>query len=312
MNGFLNIVTCIATLGLAALIGFLCVKTHYLPKEVLPSVSKLVVRLTLPILIVTSLTKTELTPEKLLNCFAIVICGLAVIGFLMLIGFFCEKLFPKSAPPVTHRCMTAFGNVVFIAYPLIQSLYGTEGLFYATIFVFANDAWLWTYAVFSLSKQSGRSASLTSSLKKLINPSSIAFTLSFILMLFGVKFTGIAGDVLNGIGSTTTYISMIYIGGILAGVNLRGILRRPSHLVLAFIKLIAVPVLLIFALKITPLSETVRGVIVLQAAMPVSTVLVMLCSEYGGDADYSAEGVFITTLLSLGTLPLIYSLMSLL
>ena len=54
----------------------------------------------------------------------------------------------------------------------------------------------------------------------------------------------------------------------------------------------------------------VRAVIVLQAAMPASTILVILGMEYDGDVLYCAEGVFITHLLGLLTLPFVYYLMS--
>lgn len=309
-EGFLSILTCIATLGLAILVGFVCSKSGYLPAAVKPALSKIVVKLTLPVLIAVSLTKTEITQEKLINSVFIVVCGLIVIGLLQLTGLLTERLFKKSAPPILHRCMTSFGNVVFVAYPLIQSLYGDEGLYYAALFAFSSDCWLWTFGVYSLSKLSGRSESLTANLKRLINPSTIAFAVSFIMMVFGLKFTGIIGDVMNGFGSMTTYLSMLFIGGVLADVDFRGIYKKASLIALTLLKMIIVPFILILIFKLIPAAQDVESIIILQAAMPVSTVLVMLCSEYGGDTKYSAEGVFLSTLASLVTLPLVYSLIN--
>lgn len=309
-DGFLSIVNCIATLGLAILIGFVCAKTKYLPEGVKPALSKLVVKLTLPVLIAVSLTKTEITPEKLINSVFVIICGLLTIGLLQLAGLLTEKLFKKTAPPILHRCMTSFGNVVFVAYPLIQSLYGDEGLYYAALFAFSSDCWLWTFGVYSLSRLGGRAESLTANLKRLINPSTAAFAVSFVMMIFGFKFTGIIGEVMNGLGSMTTYLSMLFIGAVLADVDFRGVCRRVSLIALTVIKMLAVPFILILIFKFIPASETVEGIIVLQAAMPVSTVLVMLCSEYGGDTEYSAEGVFMSTLASLVTLPVVYTLIN--
>lgn len=309
-EGFLSILTCIATLGLAILVGFVCSKSGYLPAAVKPALSKIVVKLTLPVLIAVSLTKTEITQEKLINSVFIVVCGLIVIGLLQLTGLLTERLFKKSASPILHRCMTSFGNVVFVAYPLIQSLYGDEGLYYAALFAFSSDCWLWTFGVYSLSKLSGRSESLTANLKRLINPSTIAFAVSFIMMVFGLKFTGIIGDVMNGFGSMTTYLSMLFIGGVLADVDFRGIYKKASLIALTLLKMIIVPFILILIFKLIPAAQDVESIIILQAAMPVSTVLVMLCSEYGGDTKYSAEGVFLSTLASLVTLPLVYSLIN--
>ena len=309
-EGFFSIVNCIATLGLAILVGFVCSKTGYLPTAVKPALSKIVVKLTLPVLIATSLTKTTITPEKLINSVFVVICGWIVIGLLQLTGLLTERIFKKSAPPILHRCMTSFGNVVFVAYPLIQSLYGDDGLYYAALFAFAGDCWLWTFGVYSLSKLGGQTTSLTANLKRLINPSTIAFTVSFIMMIFGLKFTGIIGDVMNGFGSMTTYLSMLFIGCVLAEVDFRGIYKKASLIALTLLKMVVVPFIFILIFKLIPGDPMVESIIVLQAAMPVSTVLVMLCSEYGGDTKYSAEGVFLSTLASLVTLPIVYSLIN--
>lgn len=308
MDGLYSIINSVLTLGAAIAIGFACFKSGYLPKSINPALSKLVVKLTLPIMIATSLTKTSLTPEKLISSAAVIICGMLTIAALMLTGIITERIFKKSAPIFLHRCMTSFGNVVFIAYPLISSLYGDEGLFYAALFAFASDCWLWTIGVFSLSKINNSSASKLQNLKKLINPSTIAFAVSFVMMSLGLKFTGIPAEVLNGIGSVTTYTSMLFIGGVLAELNFKNLYKQTPVFVLAFLKLIFIPALLIFALKPIPIPEMVKNVVVLQAAMPVSTVLVMLCSEYGGDSEYSAGGVLLTTLMSIVTLPLIYYL----
>lgn len=310
MDGFYSILNSILTLGAAMVVGFICIKSGYLPKSINTSISKLVVKLTLPVLIAVSLTKIELTREKLINSAIVVICGLVVIGILMLVGYITERIFKNGAKKYVHRCMTAFGNVVFIAYPLINSLYGEEGMFYAALFAFANDCWLWTLGVYSLSGIESKARHGIKNIKKLINPSTIAFAVSFVMMIFGWKFTGAVGEVMNGIGSLTTYLSMIFIGGVIAGADLTNLRKTSPIFVLTLLKMIIIPVLLIFLFKIIPVSETVRGVVVLQAAMPVSTVLVMLCSEYGGDTEYSVIGVLITTALSLITLPLIYYLMT--
>lgn len=311
-EGFLSIVNCIATLGLAILVGFVCSKSGYLPQGVKPALSKIVVKLTLPVLIATSLTKTEITQEKLVNSAFVIASGLLTIALLQLAGYLTERLFKKSAPPILHRCMTSFGNVVFVAYPLIQSLYGDEGLYYAALFAFSSDCWLWTFGVYSLSKLGGKAASLTSNLKRLVNPSTIAFAVSFVMMIFKLRFGGIIGDVMNGFGSTTTYLSMLFIGCVLAEVDFKGIYKRAPLFVLTLLKMIIIPVIMIFIFKLFPFSEEVKSIIILQAGMPVSTVLVMLCSEYGGDVKYSAEGVFISTLASLVTLPAVYSLIAVL
>lgn len=310
MQGFETIINSILTLGLAMLIGFICVKTGYLKAEIRDSISKIIIRVTLPLLMITSLTKLTLDHTKVVNSITTVISAYIIIGILYFAGILCAKLFRLEKPKaMIHICMTCFGNVVFIAYPLIQALYGDEGLLYAALFAFANDCWLWTVGVYTLSKAKGSGGSLTANLKRLITPSTIGFLISLFMLVTGLRFTGIIKDVLTNVGGITTYLSMLFIGMTLAMVDFRHIYKRVSLFALTAVKMLIIPALLIIVLKYVPINPLVKAVLVLQTGIPTSTVLVILTTDYGCDTVYSAEGVFITTLLSLGTLPLIYRLM---
>jgi predicted permease len=248
--------------------------------------------------------------KKIINSVTTVLCAYVIIGVLYCAGIATAKLFKLEKSQATiHTCMTCFGNVVFIAYPLIQALYGDEGLLYAALFAFANDCWLWTVGVYTLSGTRGREGSFFGNLKNLITPSTIGFLISLFMLITGLRFTGIVKDVLTNVGSVTTYLSMLFIGMTLAMVDFRHLYRRISLFVLVAVKMLIIPALLIFVLKFIPIDDLVKSVLVLQAAIPTSTVLVILTTDYGCDTVYSAEGVFITTLLSLATLPAVYWLM---
>ena len=82
-------------------------------------------------------------------------------------------------------------------------------------------------------------------------------------------------------------------------------------LILAPLKLIVIPILFIQLFKFIGIKEMLIGVVVLEAAMPAQTVLTILSNEYGEDCDYAATGMFITTLASLATLPLVCQFLNL-
>ena len=152
---------------------------------------------------------------------------------------------------------------------------------------------------------------ISANLKRLANPGTIAFVIAFIMMAFQIKIPGIVGEVVSGIGSTTTYLSMFFIGGTLAMVDFRRIYRRVWLYVLVAVKMILIPIGLIFILKCLRFDDIPAAVVALQAAMPTSTVLAVLANENKGDVIYCAEGVFVSHLLGLLTLPLVYRLIAL-
>lgn len=307
MDGFWGVVSSILVLGVAAAIGFICVKSGYIKTEVRDAVSKIIVKVTLPILVVTTMTKLELDMQRVLNCVTIIIIGWCSVGSLYLLGTLIAKLFRMNgAKKVLHSCMTCFGNIVFVAYPLIRGIYGDEGILYAALFAFANDCFLWTLGVYKLSNVNSRKGDLKNSLKKLVNPGTCAVAVSLVMMAFGLHFGGILKESLEGIGAVTTYLSMLFLGGTLASVDFKRIYKQVPLFVLTIVKMLLFPMLLLFVLKFIGIDSTVAGVAVLQTAMPVSTVLAILASEYKCDSVYSAEGSFVTTVLCVVTLPVVY------
>lgn len=294
------------------LVGFICVKTKYVTEEQKNALSKIIVRITLPLLIITSLTNREFNHETLINSITAFIISFAVIGILFVIGMLMSKAARmEKSQAVMHRCMSAFGNVVFMAFPLVQALYGAEGLLYAAIYALANDMFLWTLGVYQLTSiKRKKGMSFLQSLKNMLTPGTIAFLIAFFMLVTGLKFTGVVGEVMEGIGGTTTYLSMLFIGGTLATIDFRNIYRRVWLFLLTAVKMIAVPAALIFTMRLFNISDVVKSVVILQAAMPTSTVLAVLALEYEGDVNYCAEGVFISHVASLALIPLVYWLMN--
>ncbi|MGN0181750.1 MAG: AEC family transporter [Candidatus Ornithomonoglobus sp.] len=307
MAGFGDIVSSILTLGIAMLIGFIAVKSGYIKTDARDAVSKILVRVTLPILVVTTMTRLEMDKEKLINCVTVLITAWMCIAVMFLLGILVSRLFRmKGERAALHACMSCFGNIVFIAYPLIRAIYGDEGILYAALFAFANDCYLWTVGVYKLSTVNKSGTGIKENIKKLVNPGTIAVLVSFAMMACHLRFGGILKTSLEGIAGTTTYLSMLFLGGTLADVDFGQIYKRVSLYAMLIIKMLLFPAALAAVLKLTGMNTTVAGVVVLQCAMPVSTVLTILASEYRCDVLYGAEGSFITTAACVVTLPAVY------
>ena len=289
-------------------VGFICVKSGYISGEVKNALSKIIVRVTLPLLIVNALTNIELTPARAKNAALVAVLALAVVAVMYAVGALTARLWRLELPAaVIHRCMMAFGNVAFLGYPLIRAIFGDEGFFYAAVYEFVNDIFVWTFVVCKLNSiGADGKIPLKTQIKNAVNPCTIAFFVSFALMLLKIRPTGLALGLTEGIGSMTTPLSMIFIGGTLAEVRLGGLQRLGSFSAVVLIKMLAAPMLLALLTRALPLSEVARGAFILQVGMPSQTILSVLTLEYGGDSIYTSEGILITTLAALITLPAVY------
>lgn len=308
MQGFEVIVNNIVLLAAMMAIGFVCVKTGYIGAEVKNALSKIIVRVTMPLLTINALTNIELTPQRMQNAVLVALSALSVIAVLYFVGEISARVWRlPEASAVIHRFMMAFGNVAFLGYPLIRAVFGDEGFFYAAVYEFVNDIFVWTFVVCKLnSLGKGEKIPFKAQLKNAINPCAIAFFISFVLMLFKIRPSGLVYEITNGIGSVTTPLAMIFIGGTLAEVKLKSVREIGSFSGIVLIKMLAAPIITALLARALPLSEAALGALVLQVGMPSQTILSVLTLEYGGDSVYTSEGILITTIAALVTLPVVY------
>ena len=102
---------------------------------------------------------------------------------------------------------------------------------------------------------------------------------------------------------------MLIIGSTLAGIPLRDVFSDFRVYIVTIVRLIIVPVLTFFLLHLFVTDALMLGVLTALSAMPSATNTTMLCMEYGGNEQFAAKGVFLTTLFSVVTIPLLLSLL---
>lgn len=298
----------IIKLFIVIVIGFAAAKSGYLHIKYKDAISKVIKNITLPLLIITSMMSKELTTDALINTGITVFSAVVVMAVMYGAGFLTAKIFHLPEPTKTvHALLSATGNVVFLGYPVITAVYGAEGLYYAMIYGIVNDTFLWSAGVYLINKSSGKENS-KENLKKLLNPNTISCILGIVLMLLGVKLPRVLHDTLSGVGHLTTNLSMLFIGMVLATVDFKKIYKRVSMLSIIILKMVVMPVFAAFLLSLFGVNPITCGVIVLQIAMPAQTVMSIITNEANSDVSYAAEYIFLSTMLSVGTLPLVYYL----
>lgn len=300
------IINPIIKLFVAIFIGFISVKTGYLTSDTRNVLSKIIIKITLPLMIVTSLLSKELSVDTATNVAVAALSALVVMIILYFVGLGTAHISGLKEPTKTlHAVLSGSGNVGFLGYPVILAVFGTEGLFYAVIYGMVNDALYWTLGVYLINRSSGTLVG-RQALKKLINPNTVALVIGVLLLLLKIKLPPVLNDSLTGIGSVTTYMSMLFIGMTLATIDIKGIYKRVSMIAPVVIKMIIAPVIVAYLLVHFGVNSITVGAVVLEIAMPAQTVSSIVAMEANSDEKYAAEYIFFSTLLSIATLPLVY------
>ena len=280
------------------LLGFAAMRAGFLPKSTNQVLSGLVLNLSNPCAVLASV----LTGQRTLEMGQVFLLTAVAVGlhlFLILLATFFPKLLrvPKDQEAL-YRFMTVFGNMSFLGFPVITALFGQSALFLAAIFVLVFHLFCYTYGV-ALLRKPGEPLRW----KRILSPMVIASVAAYILYLMGAQVPALVVDILDTMGSLTSPAAMVAIGCALALQPLGKIFRQPRIYLFAILRLTLVP-LAVWALCFWWMKDPLMlGVTVAISAMPVAINAELLATQYGADEGLAASGVFISTILSLVTLP---------
>lgn len=298
-------------LGILVLLGVVLARTGVIGEGMKESLARLIIDITLPCLILSTFARAEFAPSVLRNALWVGALTLVNIGVLMAVGTLAARTLRLSPPDATvHVLHTMFGNIVFLGFPVLTALFpdGT-GVLYGAVYQLASNTITFTYGIYRLSQGQQRGG-----LRNLINLNSAALLLGVVLLTTRLPLPTMLVEAVGSVGQCTSPLSMVYVGALLSSMNMRQALRRPSIYLISLNKLILIPALLavVYAYMLMamgrPMLFAAFAVVVLEAAMPCQTIVVVLTKRYGGNFELAASNMLITTILSLATLPLIYRL----
>lgn len=198
-----------------------------------------------------------------------------------------------------------FSNCGFVGYPVIQGIYGSVGVFYTSIFTIPFNLFMYSYGVMLFTGEK----SFKNMKKNLINMPLISILLGTIIFLFSIRLPEPVINTLGSIGNMTTPLSMFIIGAMLADVSVKDVFKDLTIYYVNFIKLIAAPILIYFLLKFLDADKTLLYICVILVSMPTASLIGVLAERYNVNKAIASKCAFLTTIMSLFTIPAVLSLM---
>ena len=231
-------------------------------------------------------------------------CGVIIllsVGFNAISVFFSAVLYKKQEEnrQKSLKYGTIISNSGFLGNPMVEGIYGSEGLLYAALFMLPVRIVMWTIgiAVFL----NGRKEMLWKNV--LTHPCIVAIYAGVIIMVCGIQFPTFVEKTIVGISGCNTPLSMMLVGMMLAEVKPKGLIDK-TMVFYAAIRLLVIPAVVFAITAFLPLDGMLRGITVIMAGMPAPITTALLSAKYGGDEKYATGMVFLSTILSLITLPL--------
>lgn len=294
-----NVINQVIILSLVMIVGIYARKKNIITKEANKSLSDLLVNITLPFLLVSSFnysySKDMLTKAKIIFIYSVII---------HLILIFASKLFALRYPERSKkvlRFITIFSNSGFMGYPVLEGLFGKIGIFYGAIFNIPFNIFMLSVGVMIYTGKKD----LKTLKGVLMHPGIIATLIGLIMFIFSIKLPYPIYTTLNIVGSMTTPLAMLIVGAMLAEVKLKEIFQGSIVYYASFIRLMVVPFITLIILKLLHADKLLMQISVITEAMPAAVLASVFAEKYGADTVLASRSVFITTILSMITIPII-------
>ena len=300
MSNLINLQITIFCLMLA---GYILTKLKVLSADARKPLSNLLINFILPCNMITSFMM-EFNQKILMDCLVMLIVSICIQFF----AIFTSKLyFPKTENSKLSvlRYGTIASNAGFMGNPIAQGLYGEQGLLYASIYLIPMRTVMWSFGVACFTGTKGKGVVR----KVLTHPCIIAVFIGLFLMITQIQLpTGIE-QTLRYAGNANTALSMIVIGNILADVRASEVLDKKAWWYF-IVRLVIIPSLVLAGCMFAGIDEMVKQVSVVLSGMPAAATTAILAAKYDGDAHFAAKIVFLSTLLSMFSVPLLCMIMN--
>lgn len=304
----LHIVTQMLMIFGIVLVGLFAAKRNLWAAELDRKLSIFIMNISMPALILASVMGKDLAFE---NSELLALAVVAVVNYVVLIGM--AYLIPyvwkvNSARKGLLSFMLAFGNVSFIGYPVCDAVFGPKAVFCASVLNIPFNLLVFTVGVSFINGGKAKSAF---SPKLILSPCVVASLIAVVIAVARIQMPTPVGEWFHLLGDLTTPCALLIIGSSLSHIPVRDMLGNRFVYGMTLLRLLVLPLLVGAVLALMGVNPFVSDVAVVLSAMPVATNGIMLCLQYGKDERVMTQGLFITTLLSVVSIPLVAYLASL-
>lgn len=243
-------------------------------------------------------TEMEITVGKVLGVLG---AGCAMYGLLILLGVLVPRIGRVQAEDRgVYSFLTIFGNVGYMGFPLVGAIFGESAVFYAVLLCVPFNLLAFTLGVRLIS---GHGSNFR--WRDLCSPALVASAAAVVLIFVPVDWPAPVRESLKSMGDMILPISMIIIGASLGEMRLKDVFLDWRLYLFAPVRLLLPPVLIWAVMGLFIRDRLLLEVMTVLGAMPAAAIAAMLSIQYGANERLASRTVFLTTVLSAATIPLV-------
>lgn len=284
-------------------IGYLCAKTNFAGREFTKDASKMVINVFMTATIINSvlvsdarLSGGELLQVMLVLCMCVGVCWVLAAISCRLVGL------GDKAP--LFELLIAVMNNMFIALPVVETLFGSQAVFYCSLSCIPFNILLYTFGIYRLQGGEGKGSVR---LRDIFSVPLLATLAALVIFLLQPPVPPVLKELASTMSAATMPLSMIVIGSSLGSVSLLDAFKKGKLYLMCVLRLLLCPLLVWLLAGLMTDDPMLRVTATIIAAAPSGVVVSVLAIQYDRDAVFTSEGVLLSTVFSMLTIPLIVS-----
>lgn len=314
----------VASLFVLLAVGFLCRKVKIIDDVASKKLSRLILSVGQPAMLISSLAGAEYTEENRNTALIMLVLGFVFHAFLAGISFLFALPLRKN---LDEQKLSEFGfmftNCAFIGFPIFEALLPGRGMFMASFLCISFNILLWTWGLVIMGR--GRKDIRLTLKKALVNFGTIPCLIGFTLFLLknpaiaidlpGISIRGLVlpeflASAAQYLTNLCTPISVLVTGALIATQSPKKIFLNWKLYYFNAVKLIAFPIIVCLISKLLLTVIPVEGLeiyaifVTAAAALPTASSVTMMAESYGLDSGYSSLTVGTSSILAVLTIPL--------
>lgn len=290
------------------MIGFGSTKLGFWAPELNKKMSHFVLNVTAPMLILSSVMGDGLVfeREEIMRILVVSLINYAIIfpSAYIVSGVWRQR---DAYMGGQLRFMTTFGNVTFIGFPAVSAIFGERALFYAAVLTIPFNLLMYTIGEVFISGGGARNAIKP---KRVFSPCVIAAAITVVLAFMKFDTPPLVCRFFHLVGDMTIPVALLIVGSTLATMPKRAMLGSRFAYAASAVRLLLVPALVWLVLWALGTESYTMQVAVVLSGMPVGVNGVMFCLKYNKDERLMAQTIFLSTALSMLTIPVMAMLMA--
>lgn len=302
MESFTKMLNLQLLLFMIMLVGVVARKINVISKEGQASLTNLLIDIVLPSNIIASFSSHVENDNMAQNLMFALVISVVIQAIAVIFGGKLFSMFPKNKKDVMHYGLIC-SNSSFIGLPVADNIYGSIGVVYVSMFQLPIRVTMWTSGLALFTSVDRKSAIKTI----LFHPCIVSMGIGIIIMVFNPPLPAFATSTITYLSKCTIPLSMLIIGSILSECSIREIFDK-SALYFSGIRLVVFPLIVFAVLKFLHIDDVLLGVSVIMSGMPAGSTTAILADKYDGDGHYASKAVFVSTLFSIITVPLLCSI----